>query len=73
MTDLHQKLSTWAKLYRRLDPRHPNANFADDHAPRANERQMCAMEVELRAMKAKADTSFDDAIAALRNANKPGS
>lgn len=73
MTDLHQKLSAWAKFYRRSEPREPNAAFSGDRAPRAGDRQMCAMEVELRAMKAKADTSFDNAVAALKNSGRPRS
>lgn len=69
MRDLHQKLSVWEKLYKRWDPREPQADSIG--TPRANDRQMCAMEVELRAMNAKADTSFDDAVAALRRSSRP--
>jgi hypothetical protein len=71
MTDLHQKLSAWARRYKRWDPRETDSGCSEDRAPRASERQMCAMEVELRAMNAKADTSFDDAVAALRRADRP--
>jgi hypothetical protein len=70
MTDLHQKLAAWAKLCKRWDPRERDSGCTD-RAPRADDSHMCAMEVELRAMNAKADTSFDDAVAALRRADKP--
>lgn len=73
MRDLHQKLSVWEKLYQRWEHREPHAQFTGAGAPNAsaNDRQMCAMEVELRAMNAKADASFDAAVAALRRGARP--
>lgn len=71
MTDLQQKLSAWAKLYKRRDSRGADADFSGDRAPHASNRQMCAMEVELRAMGARADTSLDDAMAALKSSSRP--
>jgi hypothetical protein len=72
MTDLHQKLAAWTKLYKLWDPRERDTGCTD-RPPRADDGHMCAMEVELRAMNAKADTSFNDAVAALRRADKPRS
>lgn len=67
MRDLHLKLSVWEKLHRHWEQRH--SQFDADAASElpAGGQHLCAMEVELRAMNAKADTAFDDAITALRN------
>ena len=70
MRDLHQKLSVWEKLHRHWEQRHSQFDAAAADAPPSGGEHLCAMEVELRAMNAKADTAFDDAVTALRNAGQ---
>jgi hypothetical protein len=67
MRDLHPKLSVWEKLHRHWEHRHSQPDAATAGVPPAGGEHLCAMEVELRAMNAKADTAFDDAISALHN------
>jgi hypothetical protein len=63
MRDIHQTLSTWARLW-------PDKHRQSDSSV-ANLREHpvgrpSAMEIELRAMNAKTDTAFNDDMAALK-------
>lgn len=66
MKEIHAKLSMWARLYRRWEGMDP---VLRGKAPAAGEggTGISAMEVELRAMQAKADVASDDARAESGN------
>jgi len=67
MNDLHDKVSVWERL-RRPWEHHP----PDRPAARPAGGGLSAMEVELRAMRARPDPAYGDAVSALSNSGRPG-
>jgi hypothetical protein len=72
MRDLHPKLSVWEKLYTRWEHRQSNSSCASEmRAGGAAGERLNAMEIELRAMNARADSALTAAVAALRSPERP--
>lgn len=68
MNEINEKVSAWTRLYKRWDK--TETDRRPTQAPTFGQvgARMCAMEVELRAMRAKADTIPADPTEALKTA-----
>ena len=67
MSELHHKVSVWDKLRRPWD--HHPAERGETH-PAAD--GLSAMDIELRAMRARPDPAYGDAVSALSSSGRPG-
>jgi hypothetical protein len=76
MNGINEKVSTWAKLYKRWERwEGMESDRRSSKAPTFGQAgaAMCAMEVELRALRAKADTAPDDPTEAFKTGRLAGS
>jgi hypothetical protein len=75
MNEINEKVSTWTRLCKRWEKMESNRASRSSQAPTFAQAGagMCAMEVELRAMRAKADTAPDNSLEALKTIRLSGS
>lgn len=67
MNQFHEKLSVWAKLHQQLVAMESGLHSVDTQPAHGMAADPSAMEVELRALRAKVDTAFNAASAAIHN------
>lgn len=74
MNEIHQKLSVWAKLNKQWLTMESNLRSIKTHptATGPSAQGLCPMEIELRALRAKVDTAFNEASAAIHRQPGPG-
>jgi len=70
MSEIHEKLSIWAKLHKQWTTMESGLRSMNKDRANAASPEISAMEVELRALRAKVDVAFDAASAAVHNRPK---
>jgi len=67
VSELRDKVSVWEKLRRPWEHHPPDLPMT-----RPGGGELSAMEVELRALRARPDPAYGDAVSALSNPARPG-
>ncbi|HEX9718706.1 MAG TPA: hypothetical protein VGA59_03170 [Ramlibacter sp.] len=67
MNEINEKVSMWAKLHKRWEKVESDLRSVKTLPAREVGVNISAMEVELRALRAKVDTAFNEASGALRD------
>jgi hypothetical protein len=70
MNQMHEKLSVWARLHKQLAEMESGWRSTSTQAIHGMGADLSAMEVELKALRAKVDTAFNIASAAIHDQSR---